>query len=486
MNNYQKKVDARLILSIIAVGIMSFSGVVVETAMNVTFPTLMQEFQIGTSTVQWITTGYLLVLAIIIPASSYLKRRFTTKALFITAISLFIAGTLLSAAAPVFALLLLGRLIQGVGTGLALPLMFNIVLEQVPVQKLGLMMGIASLITAMAPAVGPSLGGMIVSNFGWRMIFVSLLPVLIAAFLFGIFSIRQVTPTEKIPFQWADYLLLSVGFTCFIFATSLASGYGWASVQVLGLFLVSIIAIAVFYRRSCQSSAPLIRMQVLHYLPFLLSVLVLLLIQFICLGLGFLIPNYAQLVSGQDAFSAGCLLLPGCLLGAVLGPVSGRLLDRVGAKTPILLGNAAILIAAVCFSLFARNLTAALFITFYLFFAFGQGFSVGTTMTNGLRQIPEELTTDGNAVINTLQQLAGAIGTSVITTIVASSQNSIANDMAFSTMVGSQNAFLLLAILSALMLCCSYSVFYLLQKQKKGQPKQTDGIGQLKTAPQTR
>lgn len=107
-------------------------------------------------------------------------------------------------------------------------------------------------------------------------------------------------------------------------------------------------------------------------------------------------------------------------------------------------------------------------------------------MTNGLRQIPEELTTDGNAVINTLQQLAGAIGTSVITTIVASSQNSIANDMAFSTMVGSQNAFLLLAILSALMLCCSYSVFYLLQKQKKGQPKQTDGIGQLKTAPQTR
>ena len=110
MNNYRKKVDARLILSIIAVGIMSFSGVVVETAMNVTFPTLMQEFQIGTSTVQWITTGYLLVLAIIIPASSYLKRRFTTKALFITAISLFIAGTLLSATAPVFALLLLGRL----------------------------------------------------------------------------------------------------------------------------------------------------------------------------------------------------------------------------------------------------------------------------------------------------------------------------------------------------------------------------------------
>ena len=179
MESFEKKIDAKLVLSILAAGIMSFSGVVVETAMNVTFPTLMKEFGIGTSTVQWITTGYLLILAVIIPASSYLKKRFTTKALFVTAISLFIVGTVMAAVTPVFSLLLVGRLIQGVGTGIALPLMFNIVLEQVPEDKLGFMMGLASLITAMAPAVGPSIGGLIVSNFGWRMIFVALLPLLI-------------------------------------------------------------------------------------------------------------------------------------------------------------------------------------------------------------------------------------------------------------------------------------------------------------------
>ena len=150
---FEKKIDAKLVLSILAAGIMSFSGVVVETAMNVTFPTLMKEFGIGTSMVQWITTGYLLILAVIIPASSYLKKRFTTKALFVTAISLFIVGTVMAAVTPVFSLLLVGRLIQGVGTGIALPLMFNIVLEQVPEDKLGFMMGLASLITAMAPAV---------------------------------------------------------------------------------------------------------------------------------------------------------------------------------------------------------------------------------------------------------------------------------------------------------------------------------------------
>lgn len=139
--NEDKKIDLKLILSIVATGIMSFSGVVVETAMNVTFPSLMEEFQIGTSSVQRITTGYLLVLA---------------------------------AVTPVFSLLLLGRLIQGVGTGIALPLMFNITMEQVPEEKLGVMMGTASLITAMAPAVGPSLGGFIVNHFGWRIVFILL------------------------------------------------------------------------------------------------------------------------------------------------------------------------------------------------------------------------------------------------------------------------------------------------------------------------
>ena len=107
--------DARLLLSIIAAGIMSFSGVVVETAMNVTFPTLMHEFNIGTSLVQWITTGYLLVLALIIPTSAYLKRRFSTRSLFTAAISSFLAGTLLAAWSPYFNVLLIGRLLQGIG-----------------------------------------------------------------------------------------------------------------------------------------------------------------------------------------------------------------------------------------------------------------------------------------------------------------------------------------------------------------------------------
>lgn len=459
---FERKLDARLILSMIAAGIMSFSGVVIETAMNVTFPSLMEEFGIGTSTVQWITTAYLLVLACIMPASSWLKRRFTMKRLFLSAIVLFITGTVLCAISPVFAVLLLGRLIQGVGTGIALPLMFNIILEQAPYDKMGFMMGIGSLITAVAPAVGPSVGGFIVNTLSWRMIFVFLLPLLIISLLLGVRNIRQTSETEQVAFQLRDYLFLAVGFACFIFGIHSASESGWLSVPVITLLVIALLAIAMFCRCSIRSEHPLIRLQVFHCAPFSLSVCVIILIQFICLAMGFVIPNYAQLVMGENSFTAGCLLLPGCILGACLTPIGGKILDRLGAKPPIFVGNASIIASCILFSLLLRNAGILLIIVFYMFFAFGQGLSFGTTMTNGLNSLPANLNSDGNAVINTMQQLSGAVGTCVASTIVASAQSSFSDSakaMTTGTANGTISVFVLLAILSVITICCSFCVF---------------------------
>lgn len=451
--SYERKIDLKLILSIIATGLMSFTGVVVETAMNVTFPTLMEQFNIGISTVQWVTTGYLLVLAIIIPASSFLKKRFMTKQLFLFANVVFIIGTVLAITAPSFSLLLTGRILQGIGTGIALPLMYNIILEQTPLNKLGLMIGIATLITAVAPAVGPSLGGIILYSFEWRMIFIVLLPILVLSFIMGLASIRQIKPTEKVPFDWFGYAFLAICFFCFIFAISSAGITGWGSIQVIGLFLLSIISFTVFYRHSKKNDIPVINLNVLHNKAFLFSVLALMLIQFICLGLGFLIPNYAQIVSGKNTLIAGCLLLPGCILGAILTPISGRLLDKFGAKKPILTGIATITLSTLFYSIFSLNMTILLFVIFYILFGFGQSFTTGNIMTNGLKQLPEKLNSDGNAVFNTMQQLAGAIGTSVVSTIVATAQTESPNNLSMGTMLGSRNAFILLFFLAFIAFC---------------------------------
>lgn len=456
MQDFERKLDSRLLLSIIATGLMAFTGIVIETAMNVTFPTLMQEFDVSLSTVQWITTGYLLVLAIVIPASAYLKQRFASRKLFIYANLIFLSGTILSFLSIDFGCLILGRLLQGLGTGIALPLMFNIVMEQAPIEKIGMMMGGATLVVAMAPAVGPFFGGMIVRDLGWRMIFYCLLPIIVFSLLCGLYAIRQSTKLTRPAFPISSYLLLAAGFTCFILAASLAGSHGWTSAWVLGLFAASGLLLFVFARRSQKEATPLLHLQALSNFSFSLSVLALLLLQFICLGLGFFIPNFAQIVLGENPFIAGCILLPGCLLGAMLAPISGRLLDRFGAKRPILLGCLLVLTAMLLFYNLLSAATAITLAVIYMVFTLGQGFSSGNIMVHGLNQLPQQYKADGNAIFNTMQQLAGAIGTAVIATIVSAPQAYLPVNLPQATAIGSQHACLLLCLLALLLLSTMY------------------------------
>lgn len=464
---FERKLDYKLMLSIIATGLMSFTGVVIETAMNVTFPTLMQEFNIHLSTVQWITTGYLLVLAIVIPASAYLKQRFYSRKLFLAANLTFFVGTALGYFSPSFAVLLIGRLLQGIGTGIALPLMFNIVMEQAPLDKIGMMMGAATLVVAMAPAVGPSVGGMIVNDYGWRMIFLSLLPVIAFSLICGLTSIRQSSVLQKTTFPLASYLLLAAGFSCFLLASSLAGSLGWTDSAVLGLFAVSLLLLTIFCRRSLQESSPLLHLETFSNQPFTLSVLSLLLLQFICLGIGFFIPNFAQIVLGENPFVAGCILLPGCLLGAFLAPVSGKLLDRFGARHPILLGCLFVLGSVCLFYLNINHATVALLTSIYVIFTMGQGFTSGNIMVSGLSRLPQNRRSDGNAIFNTLQQLAGAIGTAIIATVVSMPQADFPQDLAKATAKGSENACLLLCVLAVVLLGAMWKATRSLTGSKK-------------------
>ncbi len=249
---FERRADLRFFLSILAAGLLSFTGVVIETAMNITFPTLMQEFSITTSTVQWITTGYLLVLAIVIPTSGYLKNRFPMKRLFLTANLLFLTGTVLDATAASFIHLLCGRLLQGASTGIALPLMFLIVMEQAPLNKMGLMMGASMLVCALAPAVGPSVGGYIVTSFGWRMIFVTLIPVLLFSLLAGTYAIRQSSPYGPRHFDFPGLFLLAVAFTSFLLAISYMDTLLNIPILLAALFLIFAFALFLFCRQELR------------------------------------------------------------------------------------------------------------------------------------------------------------------------------------------------------------------------------------------
>ncbi|MFC6176279.1 MDR family MFS transporter [Companilactobacillus huachuanensis] len=439
-----EKIPLNVLLAVIATGLMSFCGVIVETSMNISFPTLMKEFSVTTSTVQWMTTIYLLIVAIVVPLSSFLKKNFHTKTLFIFANVFFILGVLVDAFAPAFPILLLGRVIQGLGTGIALPLMFNIILENVPESKIGLMMGIGTLITAVAPAIGPTFGGLVVSSLGWRYIFVILLPILIVSFLLGIKNIHQKSQIQKSKFDLLSLFSLILTFGGLIFGFSNMSNL---NIVVIISFLVGIIGLVSFIARSTKISNPIVNLKVLKNHIFSAHVTSFFIFQILSLGFAFILPNYIQLVNNNSATVAGLAVFPAGVVGAILAPLGGKILDEIGARLPILFGVTCADISLILFTIFSLHLTNTMIVWIYILYMFGMGLSFGNIMTNGLKYLSSQDQADGNAIFNTLQQFAGATGTSIVSAIIAQSQSNTHLSTAVSTAIGTQHAFIVLVIL---------------------------------------
>lgn len=443
----EAKISKRVLGAIIATGIMSFSGVLVETAMNVTFPTLMREFGVSIDLVQWMTTIYLLMVAIVVPLSSWFKKNIKMRTLFLLAISFFILGVVTDAIAMNFPVLLLGRLIQGIGVGIALPLMFNIILEQVPKAKLGVMMGIGTLITSIAPAIGPTFGGVMVTSLGWRFIFIILLPFLLVAMALGLKTIDQKSALIPSRFNGLNLIFIMLMFIGLILASSNIIQIGQKPLLFWLPLVIGIIGVIGFFYLN-QRANPLVDVRVLKNLNFAGHAISFAILQSMVLGLSFVLPNYIQLVDGGSATKAGLIVLPGSILGAIFSPLGGRILDRFGARRPLLFGATLLVLSLTLFSVFGQRLNPLTILMINLIFMVGFGLSLGNVMTSGLNQINASQKADGNALLTTIQQFAGALGTAIPAAIVAIAQASQGLTESRSTAIGSQHVLIMFAILA--------------------------------------
>lgn len=438
----QRKLDAKLICSIFAAGLMSFSGVLIETAGNVTFPVLMNDFHVNMATVQWMTTGYLLVASIIMPLSAYLKRNFSSRKLFVTAAVLFICGLLIDAVANQFIFLVLGRVIQGAGAGIAIPLMFNIILERTPLDKIGLLMGIGTMITAVAPALGPTFGGLVVNTLGWRYIFIFIIPVMIISLIMGLTAITGETGQVKhTKLDVVVFISIALTFIGLIFAFSNLSTILQKPLMFIIPLVIGIISLVVFIKHSLNTSNPLINIRVFKKTKFTQGITAYFIFQVNTLGLSFILPNYVQIVNHSTAMTAGLLLLTGGLVGAIMSPISGRLLDNYGAQKPIMTGAVFEIIGGLLYCIFASSLTSGKIILFYAITMLGIGLVMGDTMTASIGQLAESENTDGNGLFNMAQQFAGAVGTAIISAIMqfveqTSSQTSVTGKYIAAAQVG--------------------------------------------------
>ncbi|WOC33201.1 MULTISPECIES: MFS transporter [Caproicibacterium] len=432
--------------AVAATGLLSFTGVLIETAMNVTFPTLIGEFGISTTAVQWVTTICLLAISIIAPLSSYLNRSFSARALFLAANLLFLGGAVLDCFSPGFAALLLGRVLQGVGTGLALPLMFYMILTKSPLEIRGRMMGFGTLTTSIAPAIGPTYGGMLAHLLNWRSIFVFILPILVGSLLLGLHSIPKTEQPKREPLHGAAIAFLAVFFTCFLTAFT-AKGLLTAVWLLAGL-----AAGALFLRANRRHS--LLGLAPLRNRSFTLLMVSFLLYQALLLGNSFVLPNVLQIAGGLNASAAGLFMFPGAMLGAVLAPVSGWVLDRLGAKKPILIGLAVAAGGMVLLALLLHTAQVALLVAAHCIFMTGLGLSYSNLMTCSLARLPQAQLSDGNAVLNTLQQFIGAMGTATSAFVISLFQQS--GGYRSGTMLGGQTMLGIFACLLLVSFLCSF------------------------------
>ncbi|HZH61711.1 MAG TPA: DHA2 family efflux MFS transporter permease subunit [Metabacillus sp.] len=413
--------DLRVVPIIVSFVVAGFIGLFSETALNMALTNLIENFGIHETTAQWLTTGYLLTLGILVPVSGLIMQWFTTRQLFNTALVASIIGTFIAAIAPSFAVLMVARVVQAVGTALLLPLMFNTILLVVPPHKRGRIMGIIGLVIMFAPAVGPTISGLILNNLTWHWIFWISLPLLIGALIFGFFFMQNVTRPTKPKIDILSIVLSTIGFGGIVFGFSSAGeGGGWGSPTVIASIVIGAVSLVLFSIRQIKMEQPMLNLRAFKYPMFTIGLLMILVCMMVLLSTMILLPLYLQTSLALTTFAAGLLLLPGGIINGILSPVMGGLFDKFGPKWLVMIGILVVTGAMLGFSTITIETSSAFIIALHIVTMVGISMVMMPAQTNGLNQLPRELYPDGTAIMNTLQQVAGAIGTAIAISILSS------------------------------------------------------------------
>ena len=454
-----------IIVSLVMAG---FIGLFNETALNMALNNIIINFGINETTVQWLTTGYLLTLGILVPVSGLILQWFTTRQLFIASLIFSIIGTSIGAIAPTFSLLMVARIVQAIGTALLLPLMFNTILMIIPPNKRGKIMGIIGLVIMFAPAVGPTLSGLILRSLTWHWIFWFSLPPLVFALVYGIYFMQNVSTPTKPKIDVMSILLSTVGFGGIVFGfSSTGEDGGWGSPIVMISLVMGVIGLVLFTIRQLKMKQPVLNLRAFQYPMFTLGLVLVVISMMVILSSMILLPLYLQTSLALSTFAAGLLLLPGGVLNGLLSPLMGNLFDQFGPKWLVILGSLIVTGAMAGFSTITMETSSVFIIGLHIMTMVGVSMIMMPAQTNGLNQLPRELYPHGTAIMNTLQQVAGAIGTAVAISILSSGTERFMNtvedktnplNQVFAFTEGVQSSFIFAIIMAVIGLVISFFI----------------------------
>ena len=410
----------RAVIAILLVA--TFVVILNETIMNVALPSLMKDLSVTARTGQWLSTVFLLTLAVVIPTTGFLLQRLTTRQVFVTAMILFSSGTLIAAVSPAFWLLLPARVVQASGTAMMLPLLITTILTLVPVERRGVVMGNVTVVISVAPAIGPTVSGIVLHFFPWRFMFILVLPIALAALAFGVKKLKNVGTPGDAKLDVGSVILTVPAFGGIVYGLSQIGAEGPFGIPALAFIGVGVLALGAFSWRQARlyrTDNPLLDLRAFRFAPFTISVALLCAAMVALFGMVILLPIYLQQVRGIGALETGLMLLPGGLVMGLLGPQVGKLFDRYGPRGLTLIGSVLLVVSMWRLSLIDLSTPIWMLIAIHVLLSIGLAFLFTPGFTTGLNPLPPSLYSHGSAILSTLQQVAGAAGTALLVAIYA-------------------------------------------------------------------
>nr|WP_308437229.1 MULTISPECIES: MDR family MFS transporter [Virgibacillus] len=399
----------------------AFVAILNQTLLATALPHIMADLQLDANTAQWLQSIFMLVNGIMIPITAFLIERFTTRGLFLTALTIFAVGTVICAIAPNFSILMAGRVAQAAAAGIIMPLMQTILFLIFPVEKRGSAMGMFGLVIAFAPAIGPTLSGWLVEHFPWRSLFYIILPIIIVDIIIAYFILKNITNRTFPKLDMISIVLSTLGFGGLLFGFSSAGNNGWGSFEVILSLVIGAITLFFFIWRQMKLEQPILEFRVFKNSIFTLTT-VLGMVTFIAMiGAAVVLPLLAQNMLGFTALESGLMLLPGAVLMGVMNPITGRLFDKFGARWLSIIGLTIVTVTTFMFSNLSADTTFTYLATVNAIRMFGIAMVMMPVTTAGLNQLPVNLIPHGTAMNNTMRQVAGAVGTALLVSVMTNS-----------------------------------------------------------------
>lgn len=432
----------------------AFITILNQTLLGTALPPIMKDLQVSESTVQWLQSIFMLVNGIMIPVTAFLIERFTSRQLFLTAMSIFAVGTLLCAVGIDFSMLLVGRVLQAAGAGIMMPLMQTILFLTFPKEKRGTAMGLFGLVIAFAPAIGPTLSGILVEHLSWRSVFYVVFPIAIIIIIASIFLLKNVTETTHPKLDIASVILSTLGFGGLLYSFSSVGEAGWTSVQFIAPLVVGIVSLVIFIRRQLNLKEPMLEFRVFSYGIYTLGTVLSMFVFGVLIATNIILPLYMQNMLQYSALKSGLVLLPGAIIMGMMNPITGYLFDKFGGKWLARIGLFVLVVSTLPFTMLTEHTTFTYLATSNALRMVSIAMVMMPMTTLAINQLPNDLIAHGTAMNNTFRQMAGAIGTAVFITIM--SVSAIPQDGITGIIHGVNVTFIIATVISAIGLLLSF------------------------------